>query len=278
MAPSLVRLKAARVHLELWLILRHRSLIWQLILRDVSSRYKNSAFGALWLFVQPLLQLLIYSFVFGMVLQARWDINTPTGAAAPFGIVLFVGLLMNTLIADALVRGPSLVSSNPTFVKRVIFPLEALPLVSTATTLLNVLVGFVLLIAATLLLVGTLPLSAVLIVLPVLALTLTALGLAWLLSALGVYFPDLSQLAPHFSTILLFTAPICYPADMVPEHFRWLLTFNPLTVPVEVARQLLFEGTANWTRLAGYTLGALTMAGLGAWAFNVMRKGFADVL
>ncbi len=259
-------------------LVKHRSLIGQLVWRDLSARYRSSLLGVLWLFIQPLLQLAVYSFVFQMVLRARWDVVTETGIQVPFGIVLFVGLLLHAVLADALIRGPSLVTSNPTFVKRVIFPLETLPIVSVASALLLLLVSMVLLVIVTLTLVGPLPVAGLLAIVPVLLLGLMALGLAWLMAGLGVYLPDLVQFSPLLATLLLFTAPVCYPRGMVPEHYQWLLWLNPLTVPVENVRSLLFTGAANWAQLGMYGAAALLALTLGGAAFNKMRGGFADVI
>lgn len=259
-------------------LVKHKSLIGQLVWRDLSARYRNSMLGALWLLIQPLLQLAVYSFVFQMVLRARWDVVTEAGAQVPFGIVLFAGLLLHAVIADALTRGPSLVTSNPTFVKRVIFPLETLPIVSVISALVLLLLSLVLLAIVTFILVGPLPIAGLLAIVPVLLLGAIGLGLAWLMAGLGVYVPDLSQFTPLLATLLLFTAPVCYPKGMVPEQYQWLLWLNPLTVPVENTRSLLFTGVADWAQIGLYGVVAVLVLVLGGVAFKKMRGGFADVI
>lgn len=255
-----------------------RGLLVQLTARDLAVRYRSSVLGLFWILGQPLLQLAVYGFVFRIVLRSRSGITLGNGTEAPFGIVLFLGLLLHSVLAETLARSPTLITSNVSYVKRVIFPLEVLPLVGVASSLVNVAVGVAIVLVATGVLAGGLPLSVLLLPLPVLLLALMAVGVGWLLSALGVFFRDLGQLATTLSSILLFTAPICYPVDAVPERFRPLLLFNPLTVPVECARTLLFGGAIQWNALAAYALCAGIAAVLGLFLFLRMRRGFADAV
>lgn len=260
-------------------IVANRGLIFQMTRRDVSARYKSSFLGSLWMIGQPLLQLLLYGFVFQVVLRSRWGIQTPDGRDVPFGLLLFCGILLHSLIADTLVRSPSLIVSNTSYVKRVIFPLETLPLVSTAGTAVGVIFGMGILLAGTLYYSGTLPFQVILLPVPLVLLFVLTVGLGWLLSAVGVFFRDLPQLTNSLATIMLFTAPICYPAEMVPQQFRWLLKLNPLTVPVEATRILVFShNEVDWASLGAYAVIATVTAALGYVAFQRMRSGFADVL
>ncbi|MFZ5956775.1 ABC transporter permease [Pseudomonas sp. QL9] len=247
--------------------------------RDISMRYKNSFLGSLWMIGQPLLQLLLYGFVFQVVLRSRWGIQTPDGKDVPFGLLLFCGILLHSLLADTLVRAPSLIVSNTSYVKRVIFPLEILPLVSAAGTAVGVIFGIGILLAATLYYSGTLPYQILLLPIPLALLFVFTVGIGWLLSAVGVFFRDLPQLTSSLATIMLFTAPICYPAEMVPQAFRWLLNINPLTVPVEAVRTLMFShNKVDWPALGAYAIITTVVAALGYVVFHRMRSGFADVL
>ncbi|SDH36205.1 lipopolysaccharide transport system permease protein [Pseudomonas abietaniphila] len=228
---------------------------------------------------QPLIQLLLYGFVFQVVLRSRWGIQTPSGQDVPFGLLLFGGILLHGLLADTLVRAPSLIISNTSYVKRVIFPLEILPLVNVASTVTGVFFGMIILVAGSAYYAGHLSASILLVPIPVASLVVFTVGVGWLLSAVGVFFRDLAQLTSSLATIMLFTAPICYPAEMVPVQFRWLLNINPLTIPVEAVRSLIFSsGSVNWSALVGYSLVAGFTAALGYFVFHRMRAGFADVL
>ncbi len=260
-------------------IIASRGLIIQMTQRDISMRYKNSFLGSLWIVGQPLLQLLLYGFVFQVVLRSRWGIQTPDGRDVPFGLLLFCGILLHSLIADTLVRSPSLIVSNTSYVKRVIFPIEILPIVSAAGTAVGVIFGMLILLVGAAYYSKYLPIHALLLPIPLLLLFTMTVGLGWLLSAIGVFFRDLPQLTSSLATIMLFTAPICYPVEMVPLQFRWLLSVNPLTIPVETVRTMIFShDNVNWVYLGYYAIVAISVAALGYIVFHKMRSGFADVL
>lgn len=256
----------------------NRSLLFQLTRRDIAQRYRSSALGFIWLFVQPLLQLALYSFVFQVVLRARWGIQSPAGSEVPFGLLLFVGLILHALLSETLVRAPATVTAHESYVKRVIFPIHILPVINVAASLFTLCLAMCVLLVATVVITGHISWSALLVVIPVLALTVLTMGLGWMLASLGVYIRDLSQLTPHLSTILLFTAPICYPIGMVPEQFHWLLKINPLTLPVEMSRRLLFEGVVDLSGIGTYGTIALVIFVMGRMLFERLRTGFADVL
>jgi len=259
-------------------IWQNRRLVGQLTRREITQRYKNSALGGVWVLGQPVIQLLLYSFVFGLVLQSRWGSAPNGGAQVPFGLMLFVGLLLHSVLADTLVRGPGLVSSQHSFVKRVVFPLEVLPLVNVLAGLLSLAVGFAVLVVASAVVLGHIPACAPLVVLPVASLAVMCAGFGWILSSTGLYLRDLSQITSHLATIFLFTAPVCYPREVVPQRFGWLLSLNPLTQPLEATRALLFGTPVNWEGLGGYCVVAVLVAALGWRVFGRLREGFADVI
>lgn len=257
---------------------RNRSLLFQLTRRDIAQRYRSSALGFVWLLVQPLLQLALYSFVFQVVLRARWGIQSPAGSEVPFGLLLFIGLILHALLSETLVRAPGTITAHESYVKRVIFPIQILPVINVLAGLFSLGLALGVLLTATVAITGHLSPSAILIILPIAALTLFTTGLAWMLSALGVYIRDLNQLTPHVSTILLFTAPICYPIGMVPEQFHWLLRINPLTLPVEISRELLFENKVDFSGFSTYLALSLAIFIVGRLLFERLRPGFADAL
>lgn len=254
-------------------------LVWQLTKRDVETRYRNSVLGAFWLLGQPFLQLLIYAFVFQVVLRTKWGISTNSGNNIPFGLILFVGIVLHSLIADCLVRGPHLIISNESYVKRVIFPLEILPLVNVLSASVGVLFGLIILVLPTLYFLGKIPLTTLLVPIPLFSLMLFTAGVGWFLGSLGVFFRDLGQFTSSLAQILLFTAPICYPATMVPASFRWLLDINPLTIPVESIRSMIFFGQlGNFKSIVIYA-GISWFVALAGYLFFVRTKaGFADAI
>ncbi len=262
---------------SLW---RNRDLIRQMTWREVLGRYRGSLFGLAWSFFNPLLMLLVYTFVFSGVFKARWVVegDVQTGHAQ-FALVLFVGLILNGLFAEILNRAPSLVLGNVNYVKKVVFPLEILPVVAAGAAVFHGLISTAVLVAAILLVNGSLPWTAVFAPLVMVPLVVLALGFAWFLASLGVYLRDVGQTIGILTTVLMFLAPVFYPTAALPEFIRPWLLLNPLTLVIEQARDVLIWGRLpSWRDLLIYSGVAVTCAWLGYVWFQRTRKGFADVL
>ena len=255
-----------------------RGLIYHMVRREIISRYRGSMLGLLWSLIQPLLMLAIYSFVFGHVMKSRWP---QPGGDVPgmFSLILFCGLLFHTLLSECLIRAPQLVVGQVNFVKKVVFPLEVLPMVMVSSALFHFTIGLGVLLAAKLLLTGTLLWTTLLLPLVILPFLLVCLGAGWLLAALGVYVRDISHLIGLFTTVLLFFSPVLYPLEMLPAGLRPWMLLNPLSWPVETARDLLLTGhLPSLTRLGAYYIASVFAAAGGGIFFQKTRKGFADVL
>lgn len=253
-------------------------LLRQLIARDMSARYRGSVLGSVWAFVSPLIMLAVYTFVFSMVFQVRWS-DGGTLNKTEFALNLFIGVVLHGLLAETLNRAPGILLQHASFVKKIIFPLWLLPVVVVASALLFALIGFVVFVLAFVGLQGVPPLTVLCLPLLLLPLVLFALGCCWLLAAVGAYVRDIAQLTPLLSTILMFMAPIFYPASAVPEAYRDWLLLNPLTYVVQAVRDLFFAGSLP--EPAGYLWylgGSLLAALLGLVFFMKVRRGFADVL
>jgi len=220
----------------------------------------------------------VYTFVFSVVFQMRWGLGDEE-SKTQFAVVLFVGMIVHGLLAEVLNRAPGLILGNVNYVKKVVFPLEILPVVSMGAALFHSLVSFGVLLLAFALFNGFLHWTAVLAPLVVLPLVILTLGLAWMLASLGVFLRDVAQTIGVITTIMLFLAPVFYPITAVPEELRPLMLANPLTFIIEQAREVLIWGRLpNWFGLGIYTLIAITVAWTGYAWFQKTRKGFADVL
>jgi lipopolysaccharide transport system permease protein len=258
-------------------IARHRTLLWQLALREVAGRYRGSLVGLLWSFFNPLLMLLVYTFVFSVVFRARWP-GVGEGRLE-FAILAFCGMIVHGLFAECVNRAPTLVLGNPNLVKKVVFPLEILPwsvigsaLFHTAVSL-GVLLGFVALAR------GGVPWTVLYFPLVLAPYVLFIAGVSWWLASIGVYVRDVAHTTGLATTVLLFLSPVFYPVSALPEAYRPLLHLNPLTFVIEQAREVLIGGRApHWAGLAAYALFGLAAAWAGLYWFQRTRKGFADVL
>jgi lipopolysaccharide transport system permease protein len=260
---------------HLW---RHRSLIWQFARREVEGRYRASFLGLLWSFVHPLALLLAYTWVFGVVFRARWP-SSRTDGLGEFALVLFSGLVVFNVFAECLSRAATLVVGVPSYVKKVVFPLEILPVSLLASAVFHGLVSLAVLLVCCRLLLGELPATVLLIPLVVLPAAFLCLGLTWLTASLGVFLRDLSHLMPLLLQVLFFATPVIYPADAVPERFRAAVLFNPLAWVVESVRRLLFSGRLpDWGALAAWAAVTAAVMVLGYAWFMKTKRGFADVL
>lgn len=255
-----------------------RQLIRQFVRREVQGRYRGSTLGLLWSFVNPLLLLALYTFVFGLVFRARWPQFT-SGRLSEFALVLFCGLLVLNLFGECLSRSPGLVLGQPSYVKRVVFPLEILPVVAVGNALFNGGVGLIVLVLANLTLNGELPWTLVFTPLVLLPIVLLTLGVSWTLASLGVFLRDLPYVVALLLQILTFATPIFYPVEALPDWARPIILANPLTPAVDDLRRVALWGQMpDWPRLAVSLLGGVTVLVLGHAWFARTRRAFADVL
>lgn len=261
---------------SLW---HNRSLIAQMTTREVLGRYKGSVMGLTWSFFNPVFMLTVYTFVFSMVFKSRWGGAVGEESKTQFAVVLFVGMVVHGLFAEVLNRAPSLILGNANYVKKVVFPLEILPVISLGAALFHGLVSLVILLIAFVFFNGFLHWTALLTPLVLFPLLVLTLGFAWMLASLGVFIRDVGQTITIITTVVLFLSPVFYPVTALPEQYRHLLMLNPITFIIEQARDVLIWGRMpNWGGLALYLLIALSVAWIGYAWFQKTRKGFADVL
>lgn len=259
---------------SLW---RNRGLIHASAKREVLGRYRGSALGLLWSFFNPLFMLVVFTFVFSVIFQARW--GGGSGSKTEFALVLFAGLIVFNLFAECISRAPGLILSNTNYVKKVVFPLEILPFVGLMSALFHASISLLVWLAAYALLFGIPHPTVFYVPLVLLPFCLFLMGLSWALASLGVFLRDVSQFIGVLTTALMFLSPIFYPVTAFPENYRYLLYLNPLTPVVEQMRDVLFWGKApDFFMLAIYWIVTLGIASLGFAWFQKTRKGFADVL
>lgn len=255
--------------------LRLRGLIARLAMREIASRYKGSVLGILWMVLGPVLSVSVYAVVFGMIFESRLGTRL---VGLPFVAWLFVGVSTFAYFADVVGRAPHLVVGNVAYVKKVIFPLHAIPFVAVLGGLPQYLLGMAIaaiLLAST---AGTSVLTGLLVSLIVLLpMTLLIIGLAWVLAAVSVYVRDVAQLTSYALSLLIFLSPVFYSLEAVPEAFRALVGWSPLAFPVEATRAGFLDGSfPDLTRWLRYTAGAVVAYVLGFVCFSRLKRGFAD--
>jgi len=257
---------------------QHRSMIFQMVRREVVGRYRGSLMGLLWSFLNPILMLAVYTFVFSEVFRAKWSAGADEGKP-DFALILFAGMIIYGIFADCVNRAPSLLLGNANLVNKAVFPLEILPWVVMGATLFHALVSLGVWSMFFLVIRGYLPWTIVFLPLVMLPLVLETMGLAWFLAPTGVYMRVVAQTTNIVTTVLLFLSPIFYPAAALPAPYRELLHLNPLVFQIEQARAvMIWEQLPDFGWLAAYTVIALSVALIGLAWFQKTRKGFADVL
>lgn len=248
-------------------------------MRAVEARYRGSYLGILWVVLNPLLMLGIYFAVFGVIFTGHYGV-LPNETPTDFAMAMFLGLTLFQLIAETLGASPLLILGNANLVKKVVFPLEILPLAQAGGLWFNLAIGLVLALGGSLVFGRGLTLGG-LAWLPVILFPLLMLsaGLAWFLAALGVFFRDLAQAMSFLAQVVLYSSAVFYPLGRIPPNVWAILRWNPFLHTVVLAREVVLWGLpVNVSHLAyTYVAGFAVLVG-GRWVFQRLRPAFADVI
>jgi len=255
----------------------NQQLIWQLTRRDIVGRYRGSFFGITWAFFHPLVMLIVYTFVFSVVFQAR--IGGVGDSKTDFALGLFIGMIIHGMFSECINRTPTLVVNNKAYVKKVVFPLEILPWNVMCAALFHAAISFLVWFLFYLSVGHEVSWSYLYFPLIVLPFIFMTMGVSWFLASVGVFVRDIGHVTGVVTTMLLFLSPIFYSPSILPEPYRSFIYINPLTYFIEQSRNVLLYGIApDWTVLIMVYLAALLTMWMGYIWFQKTRKGFADVL
>lgn len=257
---------------------RHRGLIWVLGWRELSVRYRGALLGLVWAIVTPLLMLAVFTFVFGVVLKARWG-GAADDSIGMFALRLLAGLLLHGILAEAVGRAPGLLLQHSSYVTKVVFPLETLSWMAVFVAAFHGVVGIGLLVVVNGFWGTGFALTQLALPLVILPYLLLLVALTLMLSSLGVYLRDLQQIVGSLVMVCMFLGPVLFPRSTMPEQYQGWLLLNPLTVPVEQARLVLFDATwPDWSAVAIYLGCAIALYSIAVMMFSTLRRGFSDVL
>lgn len=258
------------------------TLILSLIRREIAGRYRGSVLGLLWSLLNPLFMLAVYTFVFGVVLKSHWttpDQQSATHSTGEFAVILFCGLIVFQFFAEVVSLASGLIVANVNYVKKIIFPIQILPVVSAGAALFHAAVSLLVLLVFAYIVFGKIPLTVVLAPIVFAPLIVLVLGIAWMLASVGVFFRDMSQIVAPLVTATMFLSPVFFQRTSLPTWLQPWLSLNPLAIPVESFRDVVIFGIQpNWTALGYYSLVSAAVAFLGYEFFQKTRRGFADVL
>lgn len=260
---------------ELW-ALRH--LTGFLVRREIEQRYRGSALGMFWMLLSSLLMLCVYTFVFNVIFVSRWP-GLASDRLEVFAIVLFSGLSLYTFASECWARATTLVADNATYVTKVVFPLELLPLVIVLASLVQLSINLAIVLVISILVVGPPGLEIVSAVPVLISYIFLVLGITYMIAFLGVFFRDMRMIVPFLLTALLYLSPVLYPVANTPPAVRPLFALNPMSFYFESIRGALFFGT--WPSPVSLSLMIAFSAvvfGVGLYIFHRGTRAYADVL
>lgn len=251
-------------------------LILSLTRRELAARYKGSALGVFWAILTPLVTIAIFTFIFAKIFNARFG---ESGSGWDFALYLFCGLLPWTAFQEAVQQSSTTVVAHANLVKRVVFPLETLPVAQALASLANQMFGTLALVFAAIIIRRQLHPSVLWLPVLIVPQLMATLGAAWLVASLGVFLRDVVQGVSLVLMAWLYLTPIIYPESLVPEQYRPFINLNPFTPLIRNYRRILLEGAMpDWSGLAYFTIFALLFFLFGYWWFARTRKSFADVI
>ena len=262
---------SGRASLELKEVWQYRELLYFLIWRDIKLRYKQTALGAIWAIIQPLLPMLIFTLFFGRLA------HLPSNGIA-YSLFAYAGLLPWTYFSNAVSNSSSSVVANANLVTKVYFPRMLIPLSGVLAALVDFFIASVILVAMMIWYRVPLCVSQLWVPLILLAITLLAAGTGMLFAALNVRFRDIRFALPFLVQFWMFATPVIYPASLVPAKWRWLLALNPMAGLVEGFRAALFGMALEWQMLAISTLAATLLLVYSVYFFRRAERTFADVI
>jgi lipopolysaccharide transport system permease protein len=264
-----------------WLALdlfSHRGLVSQLAQREIAGRYRGTYLGIFWSLINPLIMLAVYTLVFGTIFNGRFT-QGGKETAIDFALGLFCGMNLFNFFVEVVSRSPGLILSNPNFVKKVVFPLEILPVVAVLAALFHLAIATIPLILGLWIVHGSVPWGALLLVPIVVPLIMATLGTSWLLAALGAFIRDLQAAVTPAITILMFLSCIFYPLSAVPQTLRPFIELNPMADLIQSARDaVMLNALPDWKVWVCLFGSGIIVYGFGLWVFRSCRSAFADTV
>jgi lipopolysaccharide transport system permease protein len=259
-------------------IIKNRYLLWQFTKRQIEQRHRGSALGMLWSVLQPMLMMAIYTVVFGIIFKGRYS-GTQDQTALEYALGIFLSITIFQTLAEVVGNSVSSVVSQPNLVKKVVFPLEILPIAQFGAALYQFGINLILVLLGVSTIGPGLSLQSLYFPIAILPLIPFAIGLALLLSSLGVFLRDIQNAAGPITVVLMYASAVFYSKDMIPAALWAWLKFNPILHIIEQARAVLLWGKPiHWSGFAYSLTFACTIFLFGLFTFKKLRKSFADVI
>lgn len=254
----------------------HRNLIAMMVRRDSFGKYKGSLLGVLWPMINPVGHLILYTFLFCVILKVKLGGD---GSTSNFALYLMAGLLPWGAFSEALSNSSVCILEHPNYVKRVVFPLQVLPVITVLSTLVTEAMAFLILVAGVALFTHQIHTTLIFLPLVCLSQLLLTTGICWFLASLGVYIRDIRHMMALALAAWMYATPIVYPATSLPANFQFLLWLNPMAGIVLDYRRVVLQGLPpDWHHYGSYTLVGVVAFFIGFKFFQKTKKSFADVM
>lgn len=257
---------------------KHRYLLWQFTKRQIEQRHKGSLLGVLWTVIQPLMMMAIYTVVFGLIFKGHYQ-GIENQSTLDYALGIFLSLTIFQVISDVICISPVIVLQQPNLVKKVVFPLEILPISNLFVSLYQFSISLTLTFLGVILIGQGISSQSIFFFVAVAPLIPLCLGITLLLSSLGVFLRDLQQTAGPLSMLLMYSSAVFYSTNMVPANLWWIIKFNPILHIIEQARAtLLWHHALNWSSISYSFVFGFGILALGILSFKKLKPAFADVI
>lgn len=254
-----------------------RYLLLNMAKTDIKKRFQGSVLGIFWAVIAPLIMLAIYTVIFSEIFSIKW--NAASANKFEFALMLFCGLCMYNMFSTVLGRSVGLIEQNQNFVKKVVFPLEILPITITLSALFDCVISILILIVAKIGITMTMEWTVLQVPLVLLPHVVFCLGMAYFFSAVSVYLKDMANVISIIITICMYASPVFFPLEAIPERFRIFLMLNPMTYGIENMRAAIIHGQGiDFGYFMVSVISAIIFYSLGKWIFFRAKQGFADLL
>jgi lipopolysaccharide transport system permease protein len=258
--------------------IKNRDLLLQFTKRELQLQHKGSRLGSLWNIISPLMMLALYLFIFGVIFNGKFGV-LKNESFIDFALALFLGLNIYNIISESIISSPLIIVNQPNFVKKVVFPLEIIPISKITASLYNTLIGMCICVVLTPLGHGGLHLKVLIIPILIAPVVFTALGISWALSALGVFIRDINHVTNFLSAAIMYGSAIVYPTSRIPLRLYGILKFNPILTSIDESRRvLLWDSNINYTDIVFSYIISLIILYIGYYLFKKISPYFAEVL
>ena len=257
-------------------IFEYRGLIWNFIKRDISSKYVGSFLGLYWSLLNPIITLMVYVMVFGVLLKVRLPGDT---SIWDYTLYFASGFLPWQAFQDSVMRASRSIIENKNYIKKVPFPSEIFPIYTTLSEFVNLFIGLAIYFILFFSLKGAPTVYVLLLPLAIILQMVFTLSLAFFLSSGAVYFRDIPTMLGPLFMIWFWVTPIAYTVNLIPENFQWIVKLNPAYYMLEIYRDALFYGKfPELNILIPFFVFSFVMLALGILFFRKTKRGFGELL